>query len=659
MRYLLIGNPNVGKSSLFNLLTNSYAQVGNYGGITVEAKMGRYKDGVILDLPGTYSVSPTSEDEGVVTHALLNDPYDGLINIVDATHLKRNLQLTIQLLELAVPTKIVLNMMDEIEHSGMKLDVNSLGDALGCPVYPISAKTKKGIDELKLDLTNQTTHHFHINYDQVIETAIERIELVLTGALIKANKRWIALQLLEGNQGIQTLLSESEKHKITQIVSETEQEIIASKLALSLKGAIFNIRRTFIESVLAQCLIKTGAKNQTKQMNHKIDRVLTHPIFGFMIFILVMLGVYTLTFDFLGNIISDAFDGWMGDSFTPFIVNLLERFGVGKDHIIMNLVTEGIIAGVGGVLVFIPQIAILFLLLAIIEGTGYMARVAIMLDTMLSKFGLNGKSIVPLITGFGCNVPAIMATRTIADKKERLLTMMIIPFMSCSARIPVYGLLASIFFEKYRGIVILSMYVLGTLVALLSAKLLSLSIFKNSANQFVLEIPPYRLPAARNIYRQTKMMVTDFIEKAGKYILLGAMVLWFLQYVGPNGVATTQDGSFLALIGKGFAPLLAPLGFGNWQSASSLIVGFFAKELIYSSMIVIYGSESIIGLTFDPISAYSFMVFSLLYLPCFATVGTLKQESKSTKFTLMVLSFGFVVAYILSTLIYQIGNIIF
>jgi len=296
-------------------------------------------------------------------------------------------------------------------------------------------------------------------------------------------------------------------------------------------------------------------------------------------------------------------------------------------------------------------------MLAIIEGTGYMSRVAIMLDTLLSRFGLNGKSIVPLVTGIGCNVPAVMATRTIADKKERLLTILIIPFMSCSARIPIYALLASLFFAKYKAIVILSMYAIGTIVALVCAKLLSLSIFKNKTNNFILEIPPYRIPSGRNVYRQTKMMIMDFIEKAGKFILIGAIVLWFLNNLGPNGLTEIPGSSFLAYLGNFFAPIFKPLGFGSWQSTSSLIVGFLAKELIFSSMIVIYGGQHLVSNGFTGLSAFSFMVFSLLYLPCLATVGTIQQETKSLRFTLLALLFTFMVAYVVSLIIYQIGSV--
>ncbi|MDF2699207.1 MAG: feoB [Haloplasmataceae bacterium] len=658
MRYLLIGNPNVGKSSVFNLLTNSYAHVGNYGGITVESKLGKFIHGEIIDLPGTYSVCPNSEDEGIVTYSLINEKYDGLIDIVDSTHLKRNLHLTIQLLELGVPTFIVANMTDELEYSGRKLDISKLSNYLKSPVIPISAKTKSGIEDLKSRLSKVVSSEaLQLYYGNIIELAINKIMPIIDK--LHLNPRFVAIQLLEGNTELFKNLEKGKQDEVKKIMSDTETEVIKSGTALSVKGAIFNTRREFIDKVVKESLLVTSNKNHKKLLNHKIDRIVTHPFFGLIIFLLVMFSIYFLTFDFLGTILSDYIDVFLTDYFSPFLKSLLLNMGLSETGIFMSLILDGIVAGVGGVVVFIPQMTILFLILAVIEGTGYMARVAIMLDTLLSKFGLNGKSIVPLVTGIGCNVPAIMATRTIADKKERNLTILITPFMSCSARIPVYALLASIFFEKHQALVIISMYVIGTIVALLAAKLLSLSIFKDKANNFILEIPPYRIPAFKNVYRHTKMMVKDFIEKAGKFILLGTVVLWFLQYLGPNGSNVNPEESFLALIGNFFAPLFIPLGFGSWEASSSLVVGFLAKELIYSNMIVIYGGESAISGVFNPVSAYSFMVFSLLYLPCLATVGTIHQETKSTKFTLITLLFTFTVAYIVTLIIYNIGNLLF
>ncbi len=655
MRYLLIGNPNVGKSSIFNILSDTYAHVGNYGGITVDKKMGKFTYGDLIDLPGTYSVSPNSDDEGIVTYALIYENYDGIINIVDSTHLKRNLHLTIQLLELGKPVFITLNMIDELRQSGKKIDFSKLSQKLKSKVFGVSAKTDEGIDLLKDSLkTNGIKESFKIYYGSLIEASIEEIVKII-GRDNLTFSRFLAIQLLEGNKGIISYIDKKDHEKVLSVIKDCEEGVIKQGIGLSLKGAIFNYRRTFIDNIIKESLIIETNKNNTKIINQKIDKWVTHPIYGAIIFILVMFSIYFFTFDLFGTILSDGIGLFIDEIITPFIGDLLNLLGVSESDLFRSLLFEGVIAGVGGVIVFVPQIAILFFMIAIIEGTGYMARVAIMLDTLLSKFGLNGKSIVPLVTGIGCNVPAIMATRTIANKKERLLTILIIPFMSCSARIPIYALLASLFFDKYKAVVIISMYIIGTLVALLSAKLLSLSIFKNTDNNFVIEIPPYRIPSGRNVYRHTKLMIMDFIGKAGKFILLGTIVLWFLQYMGPSGVSLTHDSSFLAYLGNFFAPIFKPLGFGNWEASSSLIVGFLAKELILSSMLVIYGSEDVVSVVFTGLGAYTFMVFSLLYLPCLATVGVIYQETKSLKFTLYSLVFTFSVAYVLSLIVYQIG----
>lgn len=659
MRYLLIGNPNVGKSSIFNILSDTYAHVGNYGGITVDKKMGKFAHGDLIDLPGTYSVSPNSDDEGIVTYSLIHESYDGIINIVDSTHLKRNLHLTIQLLELGKPVFVTLNMIDELRQSGKKIDFIKLSEKLKSQVISVSAKTNEGMNLLKDSLkTCGNKESFKIYYGSLIEETIEKIIKIID----KDNKtfsRFLAIQLLEGNKGIIANIDRKFHQDILLIIKNCEEEVIKQDIASSLKGAIFNYRRTFIDNVIKESLITVSNKNNTKIINHKIDKWITHPFYGVIIFILVMFSIYFFTFDLLGTILSDGIGLFIDDLFSPFIENLLNLFGVSENNLFRSLLLEGVVAGVGGVIVFVPQIAILFLMIALIEGTGYMARVAIMLDTLLSKFGLNGKSIVPLVTGIGCNVPAIMATRTISNKKERLLTILIIPFMSCSARIPIYALLATLFFDKYKALVIISMYIIGTLVALLSAKLLSLSIFKNTENNFVIEIPPYRIPSGRNVYRHTKLMIMDFIGKAGKFILLGTIVLWFLQYMGPGGVSLTQDSSFLAYLGNFFAPIFKPLGFGSWEASSSLIIGFLAKELILSSMLVIYGSEAVVSSAFTGLSAYTFMVFSLLYLPCLATVGVIYQETKSFKFTIYALVFTFSVAYFVSLIVYQTGLLLF
>ncbi|ERJ13450.1 ferrous iron transport protein B [Haloplasma contractile] len=683
MKYLLVGNPNVGKSSLFNIITSSFAHVGNWSGVTVEKTIGKSGDVDIIDLPGTYSVCPSSEDEGVVSYALLNEHYNGLINVVDATHLKRNLYLSVQLLELGAPLYLVVNMIDEVDRSGMIIDTEKISKHLGCTVIKTSARTKKGIDELKLRIKDVVVNKpLKLEYGDIISQAIDKIKQLLRADRIHLRRSFLAIQILEGNESILNLMDLNKKEAIQTIIEETEQEIIKNKIALSLKGAIFNVRRKFIEEVISDCLIKEKEFNRVKHFNNKIDTYITHPVLGLIIFLGVLLFIYFLTFDMLGFVLSDLMDTFIQDSLTPFLANILPHIGI--QGALLSLILDGILGGVAGVLVFVPQVAILFFLLAILEGTGYMARVAIMLDTLLSKFGLNGKSIVPLVTGFGCNVPAILATRTIVDKKERILTILILPFMSCSARIPIYALIAGNLFSNsylvriyetvnvfgatftinfkmtYMSLVMISLYVIGVLVALVSAKLFSLSIFKDASNTFILEVPPYRIPRLRNAYQQMKNMSIHFIEKAGKLILVGTIVIWFLSYIGHNGTNfvtdVSRDQSLLAMISGFFAPLFSPLGFGTWQATSGLIVGFLAKEFVASSMIVVYDGALNVSSAFTLISAYSFMVFSLLYVPCLAAVGAIKQETGSWKWTLFSIGFSFTIAYLISLLIYQIGS---
>lgn len=651
MKYLLIGNPNVGKSSLFNRLTSTFSHVGNIGGLTVDAKVGAFEYGEIVDLPGCYSVAPSSEDEGLVTSTLLKGDFDGIINIVDGTHLKRNLHLSLELLELGVPLYLVVNMVDELEASGFVLDQDRLMQRLGIPVTVISAKNGLHVDTLKTSLQQIPPRGtYQVIYHPIIEQAIDAIIQSLPDVSI--NPRWLAIQLLCGNEGVLALLSEAQRGQVLPIIERAEFAVSEKKIAHSLKGLIYSHRRDAIQQLLDGVLIQIRPINQKKQITHRIDRLIMHPVWGLIIFIFILLGVYTFTFDLVGNRMSNWLEGMLFNRMATWLESFLIDRGIPSNHLFLRLLMKGIIPGVGGVLVFIPNIMLLFILIAIVDGTGYMARVAVMLDTLLKRFGLNGKSIVPLITGIGCNVPAIMATRTIEDPKERRLTMLIIPFMSCSARIPIYALIGSIFFERYRGLIILSMYFIGTAVALFSAKWLSLSLFKINQQHFILEMPPYRWPLLRNVYRYSKTMVMDFIAKAGQFILLGTIILFFLQELGPYGMVENQEQSYLAYIGRFIAPLFTLLGFGNWQASSSLIIGFFAKELIYSSMMVIYGSKEAITLMFTPASAFAFMVFSLLYMPCLATVGVIRSESHSLRYTTLSLVFTFVVSYTVSLLIY-------
>lgn len=657
MIYLLAGNPNVGKSTFFNFITQSHVHVGNYSGVTVEKRVHHIKDyegANLVDLPGTYNVSPTSEDEGVVTYSLLNEHYNGIVNIIDSTHLKRNLHLTVQLLELGVPTLLVLNLRDALRNNGYVIDEKKLAELLHANVINISARERNKEDQLAVveELKNLNSRKsIELPYPQPIKWGIQRIHDLLRHDTIQVKKKWVALQILEGNEGIFSSYDIAKEEKIREVVREVEQKIIDQEIAFSLKGAIFNTRRLFINDIVDQCLIQVEEKEHSKYYNQKIDRYLTHPAFGLPIFFAIMLFVYQISFGtFLGvgTYFADLFDQFWNGTLVEYVGNGLGVIGIeGFTH---GLIVDGIFAGVGGVLVFLPQIIVLFFLLAILEGTGYMARVAIVMDQFLSRFGFNGKSIVPIITGFGCSVPAIMATRTIADKKERILTILTIPFVSCSARLPIYGIFISAFFESYRAPMILGLYMLGILVMLFSAKFLSLSYFKGSGSKFILEVPQYRMPQIRTITYQALEKAKRFIKKAGTFILIGSIILWILSNVGTNGINISQEDSLLSNIAGVISPIFIPLGFGDWQATSSLISGFLAKEVIVSSLEILYMGDISVG--FTTISALSYVVFASLYIPCISTIATIKSETSSMKWTVFSIVYPFVVAYMVALIVY-------
>lgn len=662
MIFLLAGNPNVGKSTFFNLITQSHVHVGNYSGVTVEKRVHHVKGfekANLVDLPGTYNVSPNSEDEGVVTYSILKESYNGIVNIVDSTHLKRNLHLTVQLLELGVPSLVVLNMKDALKSNGYVVDHEKLAKRLNANVMSISARERNKEDhELFVnELKNLQMHKaLELNYPQPIKWGLQRIHDLLRHDTVQVKKKWLALQILEGNEGVFEYIDITKEDKIREVVLEVEKRIIESDYALSLKGAIFNARREFIVSAVDDCLIQVEDKEHSKYYNQKIDRFMTHPVLGIPIFFAIMLLVYQISFGSvlsIGTFLTDLFGVFWEEIVTRYVGEFLLFIGV--DGFAYGLVVDGILAGVGGVLTFLPQIIVLFFLLAILEGTGYMARVAIVMDRFLSKFGFNGKSIVPMITGLGCTVPAIMATRTIADKKERILTILTIPFISCSARLPIYVYIITAFdaLDAVRPLVMLGLYLLGIVVTLFSAKLLSLSYFKGSGSKFILEVPQYRMPQLRTITYQALSKAKRFVKKAGTFILIGSIILWLMSNIGPGGIEVDMDESYLSIISGFIAPIFSPLGFGDWQATSSLISGFLAKEVIVSSLEILYAGN--IAAAFTTLSALAYVAFASLYIPCISTVATIKSETGSTKWTLFSVVYPFIVAYLVALTITGIG----
>ncbi|WP_445612358.1 ferrous iron transport protein B [Geobacillus sp. YF-1] len=655
----LFGNPNTGKTSLFNCLTGSYEYVGNWSGVTVEKKVGVLRQhGVpVVDLPGLYSLQPLSRDEGVATDFLLTEPCSVIVNIVDASQLKRNLHLTVQLLEFGRPLIIALNMVDVAEKRGINIDAAKLSRHLGVPVVPVIARTGKGIKELSHTIlsTKDGRHsRIFIDYGIEVERAIRRIAEQLPDD-VPGDKRWMALQFLEGNERIAAYLSNRcDLSLLVAIRAETEQV-----LGCPVAKRIYEARDRWISETIAAAAIEFAPKPLT--LTEKIDAVVTNRYAGLPIFLALMYIVFMLTFNWLGTPLADRLDAFFSGPLTDWLSRLLDW--AGASPFIEALVLDGIVAGVGGVLVFVPQIFILFFFISLLEDSGYMARVAMVMDRIMEAIGLNGKAFIPMIIGFGCNVPGVMAARTIEQPKERLLTMLLLPFMSCSARLPVYALFAGTFFVREQALVVFSLYVLGIIVALGLAKLFSSAVFKNESSLFVIELPPYRVPQALTLWRSTWEKGKGFVRKAGTFIFGGSVAIWLLTYIGPHGVGVSMDDSLLAAIGGMIAPLLAPLGFGAWQAGAALITGFLAKEVVVSTMNIIYhvheaaGLKSVIASHFTPLSAFSFMVFVLLYTPCLATAATIRKETGSWKWMLLSIGVALTVAYMLSFVVYQAGMI--
>ncbi|WP_042349713.1 ferrous iron transport protein B [Bacillus massiliigorillae] len=655
-RIALIGNPNTGKTSLFNKLTNSYEYVGNWSGVTVEKKVGQVKklNKEIIDLPGIYDLNPISKDESVVTTFLLEEQVEGILNILDASNFERNMQLTVEVLELGKPVIICLNMMDVAKKKGITIDIDKLQSLLGVPVTPIVARTGKGFEGIYVALKGAVGHqqNFTLTYNESIEKGIANIESLLDG--VEGHKRWIAIQFLCGNEAVDEYFHESSNfQQMKSIRSELEKEV-----GKSLNTAISDERSKYISRIQEQVMVQDQGE---RQWTENVDKILTHPILGIPIFLGLMYLMFQATFTWIGAPLSDLLDGFIGGTFTDAVNQGLTS--IGASSFIIDLICDGIIAGVGGVLVFIPQIFVLFFFISLLEDSGYMARIAVVMDRLMEFFGLNGKAFIPMIISFGCNVPGVMAARTIEQPKERLLTILVAPFMSCSARLPVYALFGAVFFAENQSLVVFSLYILGIVIALIVTKILSMTILKKESTVFFVELPAYHVPQFKTLWRSTWEKGKGFLRKAGTIIFAGSVIIWLLSYLGPNGLNVEMDDSFLAMIGGGFGVLFAPLGFGTWQAGASLISGFLAKEVVVSTMAIIYGvSEgalsTTIGSHFTTLSAYTFMAFVLLYMPCLATVGAIKRETQSVKWTLFATLYPFVVAYIVALIIYYAGSLL-
>ena len=653
-----IGNPNCGKTTLFNALTGSKLKVANWPGVTVERFEGEtsYEDVdiTLIDTPGIYSLTCYTIEEKVTRKCAMDDDIDVIINVVDASSLERNLYLTLQLLELGKPIVLALNMMDIVKERGMEIDMHRLPEMLGnIPVVAVSAAKRTGLDIL----LHAVIHHYEegmeeyiLDYPPEIEEKIGKLEVMMQAHYpTHSSVRWHAIKLLEDDEEVR---NEHPISVINVVDKSYEKEIIQCKYA-------------YIEKVVGETLFH---KNKKAASTDKIDRLLTHPIWGIPMFLLIMCFVFFLTFT-----VGDALKGVFEQGLTLIsdaVAGGLEAIGVAAW--LKSLIVDGIIAGVGGIITFIPNIFILFLALAILEDSGYMARVAYVMDSVMGKVGLSGKAFLPMILGFGCTVPAIMATRALETEHDRRKTMLVTPFMSCSARLPIYVLFSEMFFPEHPAPVAFSMYVIGMVIAILAALVMN-RLEKGKINDSLLiELPEYKRPNARTIRIYVWNKLKDYLSKAGTTIFVASIIIWFVLNFGVNGMVENPADSFGAVIGRVLVPVLAPAGLGMWQIGVALLSGVSAKEVVVSSFAVLFGvsnANSAAGMAtiveniqsinpgFGPLNAYCLMLFCLLYVPCVATVATVKKESGSRKFTIGMITFQLILAWVVSTLVFQIGSL--
>ncbi len=673
-----VGNPNCGKTTLFNAYTGANLKVANWPGVTVEKKEGamRLHDSTyrLVDLPGTYSLTSYTMEETVTRQYILSDDVDVIVDVADASALERNLYLTLQLMELGKPVVLALNMMDVVQERGMEIDFHRLPEMLGIPCVPVSARRKTGLEILIHTVAHhkdkaqgeKLIHHHeseiegsshkdveehHKRYAMVYSDEIEdKIDEI--GSRLKEqypdleNLRWLAIKVLEND----TEVKERYPADFSDILEKDyEKEIINQKFS-------------FIEEVIAECVVN---RSQKAEATDKVDRYLAHPVLGLPIFLLIMAAVFFLTFtvgDWLKGYFEVALD-WLnsGAAFVLASMNV--------SPILVSLITDGIISGVGGILTFLPNIFILFLALAFLEDSGYMARVAYVMDTIMGKIGLSGRAFLPMLLGFGCTVPAVMASRVLENRKDRLKTILITPFMSCSARLPIYVLFSELFFGDYAMVAAFSMYVLGLTAAILAAFILKLKDREESGNTLLIELPEYKTPNAHTIYVYVWEKVKDYLSKAGTTIFLASMLMWCIMNLGAGGFVTDINESFGAQLGKLLVPIFVPVGLGYWQIVLALISGIAAKEVVVSSCTVLFGmgnvttaagmsgfAELLKSMGFGPLNAYVLMVFCLLYVPCLAAIATVKRESGSWRWTFGMITMQLLVAWGTTFVIYQVGS---
>ncbi len=667
MIFALVGNQNSGKTTLFNQLTGSNQHVGNFPGVTVESREGsvrRRRDTIVVDLPGIYSLSPYSSEEIVTRDFIIKNHPNGIINIVDATNLERNLYLSLQLIELNTPMVIALNMMDEVRSNGGTIKIAKMQKELGVPVIPISASKNEGIDELidvaiklaesgqlpeRHDFCSGATHRTIHAVAHMIEDHAEKINVPT---------RFAATKIIEGDQPLMEALhlTDSEKCSIDESIKEMEHALGTDR-----KAAIADMRYQFIVKLCNDTVIKPKESRQHLR-SVRMDNVLTNKYLSLPIFFIIMGLIFWLTFGVIGSFLSDQ----LGN-----VIELIsEVAAIGLiagefNPVMVSLVVDGIFAGVGSVLSFIPTIVVLFFFLSLLEDSGYMARVAFIMDKLLRKIGLSGRSFVPMLIGFGCSVPAIMAARTLPSDRDRKMTILLTPFMSCSAKLPIYGMFTMAFFPEHRALVMISLYVLGMLLGVISGLILNKTVYRGNPVPFIMELPNYRLPSTKTVLLLLWDKAKDFLTRAFTVIFIASIIIWFFQTfdIRFNVVSDSSD-SMLAGIGRLIAPLLAPIGFSDWRASTALITGFMAKEAVISTFAILTGAgaaelPAALAQIFTPLSAISFLVFTLVYSPCVAAIATVKREMRSTTASVGVVLYQTAAAWAVSFIVYQIGNLFF
>ena len=692
----LVGNPNCGKTSLFNIASGSHEHVGNYSGVTVDSKEGffifRYKPNEdsstnikeykfrIIDLPGTYSLSSYSPEERFVRHTLINDTPDVLINVVDATNLERNLYLTTQLIDMNLCTVMALNMYDELQNKHDVLDHKTLGQLLGIPIIPTISKDGRGIEELfktivkVYESTDPTlARHIHVNHGPELEESIDRVKFAFQKnqqIRYKYSTRYLAVKFLERDSEVERIVEKLPNHDELVATRYAEQNRIQKELHDNAEAAIIDAKYGFIQGALKETYQPHEKRHEKKGVTERIDTIVTHKWFGFPLFFLLLYLMFEGTF-ILGEYPMQGIE-WLVDIFGKFVSANM------TDGPLKDLVVSGIIGGVGSVIVFLPNILILYLFISLLEDSGYMARAAFIMDKVMHRMGLHGKSFIPMIMGFGCNVPAVMATRTIENHKSRLITMLVLPFMSCSARLPIYIVLIGAFFSHHASLVMLSLYAFGILTAVITARILSKFVMKGSDLPFVMELPPYRLPNTKSVLRHTWEKGRQYLQKMAGIILACSIIIWFLGYYPrPTTLDITNSdttelseqelhtNSYLEEIGQSIAPVMAPLGF-DWKMSVGILTGIGAKELIVSTLGVMFAGDidteveetrlqHTLQQAMTPQAAMAYMVFILLYFPCIATIIAIKNESGKWKWALFAIGYTTLLSYLCSLLVYRIG----